>query len=93
MELLAHRLQAQAQVAQVNHHARGRVEGAAQGDFSVVGVAVDAAAAFGFNLALQGVRGVKEKALADGVNRHRHKRRIIAAASCQGSAAIPSSFQ
>ncbi len=67
VELLTHYRQALAQKAQVQHHAVGGIARAGHADFCVVGVAVDAAAAGGFDLALQGVGRVKEKALADGV--------------------------
>ena len=66
VELLAYGFKTQAQKAQVQHHAVGRIARAADADFGVVGVAVDAAAACGFNLALQGVGRVKVKTLADG---------------------------
>ena len=65
--MFAYGLQAQAQKAQVEDHAVGGVAWAADADFGVVGVAVDAAAACGFDLALQGVGRVKVEALADGV--------------------------
>lgn len=67
VELFAYRLQALAKKAQVEDHAVGRIARAADAHLGVVGVAVDAAAACGFDLALQGVGRVKVKALADGV--------------------------
>jgi hypothetical protein len=61
-----------AQVAEVEHHAGGRVGLATERDFGVVGVAVHAPAADGFDLALQRVGRVEKEALAHVVGAARH---------------------
>jgi hypothetical protein len=77
---LAHLIQPAAQQPKVDHHARRRIALACEPDFGVVGVAVDTAAAFDLDVALQGVRGVEEKALADGES---HLESLSALSGCR----------
>jgi hypothetical protein len=68
----AHIVEPAPQQPQVDHHARDRIAFPRKPDFGVVRMAVDAAAAFHFDLAFERMSGVEEKALTDG---EAHKRR------------------
>ena len=64
IEHLANKLDLLSHAAQVLHHPGVRVSIAEQGDFGVVGVAVNAPATRSIDLAVEGMRGFEEELLA-----------------------------
>ena len=66
VEPIAQLLQPCTQLAKVDDHAIVRIARASHADFGVVGVAVNAAAALGFDSALQRVGRIEEKTLVNG---------------------------